>query len=1007
MITWVNKRFLGVLTGSVLAHVCLLHADLVPLERAFTVQRWTTDDGLPGNSIKDLGYGPDGLLWGVSGSGIWRFDGTRFVTTPAALTDHPDKGKGIRALKKTPEGGIFLQIEESGIWFKNGKWERCRYSGEVNYGNLVMSFATPNDVWSVTPVGLLRQTGGKQTFFPGPAEIINASGQFTWASADSTGSNVWLAAKQGLYRYSNGHFTPVEVTATREVNFERVCVGSSGQVWLYGHPDRFYVLRDGVWETLPKPVGEWPVRMGVEVMAERNGKELWVGTADGLFQWDGHAWAHLEPGGIAPSGVIALHVGQTGEVWAGLEGGGLLCLRERRILMVRTPDGPATQSFSAVYERQDGLLYAGIANAGLWSGPVNKLARMVIPKLYNKATVLAIAEDGPGSLLIGPSGGSLLWYRERSTELIFPGKNVPWMDFGIRSLLVEPAGRTWVGTQRGLMFKRPQETELNWASRVEVAEQYAVNALARTPDGVVWAASDRFGVIAVTPDGPNTFNTKPERLAPFADVRALHVDSKGRLWAGGPQGLSCRSEDGVWKSFEDMRFDTVVQILEDDSGVLWLGTLNGIARFDPSAGFPKLIWYGHADGLDSVICSGGFGNAGCRMRDGRLLFPTQDGLAVIDPKRMVPTDNPVEPLLDEVLADECVVWQKSPFGNLHSGIPPVLTMPVGARVVKIRYLASNTVAGGTVLFRHRLGDEPAVWSPWTESRAAVFEKLPPANYPFRLQVMRRDGKVTDLVRAPVLCIQPLWWQRKSVQAAGVALLLMALGTGVWRLSRRRMRHRIEQLERERALEAERSRISRELHDDVGASLTQIAMMSQGLKQNIGSSEGGVAEQLEKIFQKARGVTRSLNEIVWSLNPKNDRLENMLVYFSSYAREFLSLADIRCRIHLPDADMEHIVPSSIRHHLYLALKESLHNIVKHAEAHEVWIRVALEGAQLVMEISDDGKGLKLADKVAVDADGQDNLTWRMAQIGGACRQITSEQDGLKTVLSVPLGTSAIE
>lgn len=1001
MQTGFNKRYGLSLAGAVLAPLCVLHAALAPLERSFTVQRWTTDDGLPGNSVKDLGYGPDGLLWGVSSSEIWRFDGERFVTTPAALADHPDKGKGIRALKKTPDGGIFLQIGESGFWFKSGKWERCVYFERLNYGNLVMSFATPGAVWSVTPIGLLLQTGGKQTFFPGPEEIINARGQFTWAASDATGSNVWLSAKQGLYRFSGGHFTPVEVTATREVNFERICVGASGQVWLYGHPDRFYVLRDGVWETLPKPVGEWPVRMGVEVMAERNGNELWIGTADGLFRWDGYEWGRLEAGGIAPSGVIALHVGRAGEVWAGLEGGGLLCLRERQIQMVRAPDGPATQTFSAVYERQDGVLCAGIANAGLWSGPLDRLDRIDIPKLYNKATVLAMAEDGRGTLLIGPSGGSLLSYREDSTELIFPGKNVPWMDFGIRSLLVESAGRTWVGTQRGLMFKRAQDMELNWASRVEGAEQYAVNALARTADGMLWAASDRFGVIAVTPDGADTFNTKMERVAPFPDVRALHVDSRGRLWAGGPRGLSYRGDDGVWQPFDAQRLGTVVQIIEDSSGVLWLGTLNGVARFEHTTGSPNVIWYGHEDGLDSEVCSGGFGNAGCRLKDGRLLFPTQNGLAVVDPKRLITSASPVVPLLNEVLEDGRAVWQNNPFDRQTSGTP-VVTVSAGTRTMTVRYLASNPTEGGTVLFRHRLGDELATWSPWTTSRDAVFEELLPGLHQFKLQVMTRDGKVADLASAPVIRLLPLWWQRQSVQAAGIALLLMALGSGVWRLSRRRMRRQLEQVEREHAVEAERSRISRELHDDVGASLTQIAMMSQGLKQNSGSSEGGGAEQLEKIFQKARGVTRSLNEIVWSLNPKNDRLENMLVYFSSYAREFLSLADIRCRIHLPEADMERIVPSSIRHHLYLALKESLHNIVKHAEAHEVWIRVALEGTQLVMEISDDGKGLKHAGKVAVDADGQDNLAWRMAQIGGVCRQLTSEQGGLKTVLSVPLG-----
>ncbi len=1004
MVTWVHKRCGVYLAGAVLFPLCLLQAALEPLERSFTVHRWTSDDGLPGNSVQDLGVGPDGLLWGVSGSEIWRFDGARFVTTPAALAAINDGERMIESLVITRGNGVHIQLVlGKDLLFKNGKWGQDTADRSL-LGGKRMFFDTSVGAWNLVRTGLMLRTGKETRFYAGPETILKGRGLFTWAAPDLSGSNVWVTATTGLFRFSERQFNEVVVTkAVGEANFERICVGASGQVWLYGHPDRFYVLRDGVWEQVPKPAGEWPMRMGAEVMVERNGRELWVGTSEGLFRWDGCAWGRLEPGGLAPAGVIALHVGREGEVWVGLEGGGLLCLRERRITMVRAPDGPAVQAFSAVYESRGGLLYAGIANAGLWSGPLERLQRVPVPNLYNKTTVLAIAEDAKGGLLIGPTGGSLLCYRDGAAKMIYPGAESPWMDFGIRSILAGPSGRLWVGTQRGLMVETENEKELRLFPG---PARSAVNALARTADGVLWVASDRYGVIAVAPEGLDTFITRPERMKPFADVRALLVDSRGRLWAGGPSGLAYRDAGGVWKLFDTQRLGTVVQIHEDVSGALWIGSLKGIARIASPATLGKVNWYGREDGLDSEACSGGFGNAGCRLRDGRLLFPTQDGLAVVDPRRLTPTYTPVAPLLDEVLADGRAVWQNNPFDRQPSGAP-VLTVPAGTRVVTVHYLASNFTEGRTVLFRHRLGDESAKWSTWTTSREAVLEKLSPASYPFSLQAMTRDGQVADLGQTPVIRMPPLWWQRQSVQATGIAGLLLVLGTGVWRLGRRRLRRRLAQVERERTIEAERSRISRELHDDVGASLTQIAMMSQGLKQNIGSAEGVGAEQLEKIFQKARGVTRALDEIVWSLNPKHDRLENTLVYFASYAREFLSLADIRCRIHLPDADMERVVPSTIRHHLYLALKESLHNIVKHAEAREVWIRVALEGTRLVMEISDDGKGLKHAGKVAADADGQSNLTWRMAQIGGVCRQLTSEQGGLKTVLSVPLGIEKVE
>jgi signal transduction histidine kinase/ligand-binding sensor domain-containing protein len=986
------------LAGVVCVPLCLLQAALAPLERAFTVQRWTTDDGLPGNSVKDLEYGPDNLLWGVSDSEVWRFDGAHFFTTPAALEAFPAKGKGIKSFEITRDGRLFIRMYAEGLWLRAGVWGQDAPASKLSSGEGVMTFMTPAGVWTLRLDGLLLMKGSEPLFFRGAEAMLKQQGILTWAAPEANGSNVWITASTGLYRFSEGAFTKVEVAAAAvEANFERVCVGASGQVWLYGHPDRFYVLRDGVWETLPKPVGEWPVRMGVEVMVERNGNELWVGTADGLFQWDGDAWGRLEPGGLAPSGVLALQVGQAGELWAGLEGGGLLCLRERRITMVRAPDGPAVQTFSAVYERRDGVLYAGIANAGLWSGPLDCLERMDIPKLYKEATVLALAEDSQERLLIGPTGGSLLRYSKGRTDLIYPNqKNSPWMDFGVRSLLVEPTGRVWAGTQRGLMFERAHDNELNWASG---SEQYAVNFLARTADGKVWAASDRKGVIAVEPDGLQPFKISAERGVPFPDVRALHVDSRGRLWAGGPRGLAWRGDDGVWHSFASQRLGTVVQILEDGSGLLWVGTLHGIASIATSGPSPKVVWYGREDGLDSEFCSGGFGNAGCRLRDGRLLFPTQDGLAVVEPQRLSTSSGSVEPLLDEVSAEGRALWQKNPFDGPQSGAPDVLTVPAGTRVVTIRYLASNPAEGGRVLFRHRLGDEAAAWSPWTRSREALFEKLQPADYPFSLQVMMRDGQVAELLQAPVLRLLPLWWQRRSLQVAGAALLLLVLGAGIWRLSRQRMRRRLAQVERERSLEAERLRIARDIHDRVGAKLTKI-----GLQNEMVSRETGLPLACQALVKEVAETTRetilSMDEIVWAINPKNDTLENSINYLIQYTREFLRPAQVSYKLDLP-MDLPRLsLTGEVRHNLFMAFKEALNNAVKHGHPRHVRLALGLATDRLALTVEDDGCGFTPGPRQA-ESDGLENMHQRMSSIGGNCRVESAPGKGTSVILEIPL------
>ncbi len=1000
MIISEDRKRLLILTLQAFAPMCLLCAALVPMERDFTVQRWTTDDGLPGNSVADLGYGPDGLLWGVSGATIWRFDGRRFVRTPAALAEHPYKRKVIRFFAGIPDGRFFIQVEEAGIWLSNGKWEPDLDSDSDAHGVTIMSFATSDGVWSVTGRGLLLRNADRHIFHAAPSEIEeNMANKFTWAAPDVSGNNIWISSTRGLYRFSEGRFQHVALPATEDIKdgFERVCAGASGQIWLYGHPDRFYVLREGVWEALPKPVGEWPVRMGVEVMQERNGNELWVGTSDGLFVWNGGEWSRLDPGGLEPSGVIALLLGRDGEMWAGLEGGGLLCIRDRQIRIVRAPDGPAVQTFSAVYEQRDGTLYAGIAGMGLWRGGLERLERMHVPKLHKNTTVLAIAEDGGGGLLIGPSGGSLLHYRAGATEMIYPGAQSPWMDFGIRALLVDPAGDVWAGTQRGLMFKAAEDSGLRWFPD---QERGAVNALAQTADGATWLASDRHGVTAVTAGKAHTARRiKSDRLTPFADVRALFVDSRGCLWAGGPEGLAFLGDDGLWNLMDARRIGTVVQILEDAAGMLWIGTLQGIARIARTTAPVQLNWYGRADGLDSEICSGGFGNAGCRLRDGRLLFPTQDGLAVVEPQRLSISSCATEPVLDEVLADGRVLWQNNPFRSRRSRTSSVLSVPAGTRVVTIRYLASNPAEGGRVFFRHRLGDDSVDWSPWTISREALFEKRMPGLYPFSLQVMMRDGRVADLAGAPAIRILPLWWQRRSLQAAGAVLLLLVLGTGLWRLSRRRMRRRLEQLERESALEAERLRIARDIHDRVGAKLTKI-----GLQNEMLSREPGLPAVCQTLVQEVADTTHetvlSMDEIVWAINPRNDTLENSVNYLIHYTREFLRPAQIAYALDLP-VDLP-VIPltGEIRHNLFMAFKEALNNAVKHGHPRHIRLALALTPDRAAMTVEDDGCGFT-TERFPDEADGVMNMQQRMESVGGSCRVESVPGKGTRVVLEIPL------
>jgi signal transduction histidine kinase len=206
-----------------------------------------------------------------------------------------------------------------------------------------------------------------------------------------------------------------------------------------------------------------------------------------------------------------------------------------------------------------------------------------------------------------------------------------------------------------------------------------------------------------------------------------------------------------------------------------------------------------------------------------------------------------------------------------------------------------------------------------------------------------------------------------------------VGAGVWSVERRRTRQRLAILEREQAIERERARVARDLHDDLGAGLTEIGLLG-ALAGRSNAPQERVKDHLGHITTKAREMVTSLDEIVWSLNPKYDSLASLSRYFCEYAQQFLQLAPIRCRLEVDENLPACALSSEQRHHLLLAFKDVLTNVVKHANATEVHIGIAVADETLTISVSDDGRGLRNGTS-AEGAEGFGNISRRMEQLGG--------------------------
>ena len=213
---------------------------------------------------------------------------------------------------------------------------------------------------------------------------------------------------------------------------------------------------------------------------------------------------------------------------------------------------------------------------------------------------------------------------------------------------------------------------------------------------------------------------------------------------------------------------------------------------------------------------------------------------------------------------------------------------------------------------------------------------------------------------------------------------------------RKLKRRIERLEQERALERERARISQDMHDEVGATLTEIAILSELAKKK--PEEAG--KQVQQISDRAAEVIDNIGEIVWALNPKNDSLDNVIAHIRRHAVEYLKLTSIQCRFVVPDPLPAHPLSSEARRNLFLVAKEAIHNVVKHSQATEVAISVGLEKSRLELLVEDNGKGF-LIDEQSGFGNGLNNMKKRMEEIRGTFHIDSKPNQGTKVRLAVEL------
>jgi signal transduction histidine kinase/ligand-binding sensor domain-containing protein len=875
----------------------------------------------------------------------------------------------------------------------------------------------------------------------------------TWVSRKISGitedaaRDVWLLNEAGLLaRVRDGLvLSPEPGTATKVLSLARA---ANGTIWV-ARDGRLSVLEHGLIRAV---YVDWPLTNSTYVQgigASRDGG-LWVSSNGRIRKWKEDRWIQdlgAAPWELAPltrltetrNGTLVAATANTGffllfpgaeepplhfnyfngfqadwitsmiedrkdNLWVGTGGNGLMEMRQSHIQTVGPPDHWRGRALLSVCPGRNGELWIGTEGAGLYRYQNGGWANFGYTNFIGNSYVWSVAEDLAGRLWVGTWGGGL-FLRDGDRFKFAPGMENQKLT--VPSLLPARDGSLWVGTSLGLLHYQNGKT--NWFTEADGSLLLDVRTVAEDEKGAIWFGMAGNGLGCLESGRIRHFRQTNGLSSDF--IECLHFDEVGALWIGTFGGGLCRLKQGHFSVIDRAQGlpDSVIGHIEDDgNGFFWMSSHKGIIRAgkselndcaDGKIRDVRCLTYGINDGLPTIECSEGMQPAGCKTPDGRLWFPTSKGLVVVNPNEVKINPLPPPTVLEELLVDE----------QLVANTAPPLRIPPGRNRFEFHYTGLSFAAPEKVRFKYRIEGLEKEWVDAGAKRVANYSFVPPGGYTFHVKACNNDGVWNEAGASLAFTVLPYFWQTGWFRALmGVAAVAVSGGI-VWFETRRRMRRKLERIERQREIEHERARIAHDIHDDLGAQLTRITMLSESARGELDDPKQA-ADDLNDIYDTAREATKAMDEIVWAVNPKHDSLESLASYLEKFAIDFLRAASTRCRLDMPLRFPAWHLTSEARHNLFLAYKDALNNVAKHAGASEVKITLTLEESAFELDIEDNGRGFDpqnfksnstTGTKRLDAANGLESMNRRVRDIGGRCEIKSTPGDGTKVKFQLTL------
>ena len=980
------------LQGIRLIMVCLLplllQTDLVLADEFggaqdsdFVIVGWQVQDGLPSARILEVLQTHDGYLWLATLDGLARFDGVRFERfydsdTPGLASSM------IKCLLEDSHGRLWYGTQSGEIGWKDaGGFHTLKLSRPAPLDSVERLVETRDGtVWAATRHTLLPV----RDCVPGTL-MIRPENHDVWDICAMENGSLWLLVDGGdLFQLdaTNGKIT-------------LAIPGQSGQ-WRNIMPAR----AGGIWVRDGQCIRRWQGNAWVEdrgvldlevtenaVIHESRSGTLLIGTSgQGLWlvEADGRQHKLDHTGGLSQDQVLSLCEDQEKNLWVGTVHG-LNRLSRRVVKMIAPPDNWQNRAVSTVTPAAAGGFWVGTEGAGRYR--ISQAGRVLdhpSDDVWHQDDCCML-EDASGRIWIGMFGYGL-WLRDKAHSL---GRYLPKPTSGYPNALFQDSSKAvWVGTTMGAARF---DTGGTIPAQLLLTNS-DVRCFAEAGDGTIWLGLQNGGLFRYDHLTRQARPVESEFLR--SSIHALHCASNGILWVGTRRNGLIYLKNGHWGTLtheQGLPDDSISDIRSDNAGNLWIGSASGIFRISRKqldsidAGEIKLVnclQLGSGDGLGTWEIMGGNQPIACHTADDRLWYVTSVGLAAVDPLAIRPNELPPPVAIESVRADgKLITSDASPIDA--DGGKIIIRCPAGTRQLEIRYTALSFSAPKQVRFRYRLAAFDKRWIEAADQRVAYFSHLPPGQYLFEVTACNNHGVWSKNGAQLSFQVLPLFWQTAWFKLL-VGLAVIAAMIFFYRI----------RLARLRALEQLRQQIARDLHDEVGANLGSISLLTEVMEKM--AQPGDLAQ----IRSTADSTMDTLRDLVWIINPSHEHLSDLIARLKQIAA--IMLANLNYEF----AEMEQAnnikLSLELRRNVPPLFKEALNNIRKHSQANHVSIRLYCLEGDLVLEIRDDGVGFDMARKKP--GDGLKNFQNRAAEMRAELTVTSQSKNGTTVKLTAPLTKS---